>query len=291
MTATAYLAGSPSNNDFVLPVIYAAGARHYLLTSYTYIKSKTVKRPTGLAFEMPWTHMIIDSGIFTMMFGGGAKNDYTMNDIEAYQDRYIEFIRKFKTTERYSFINVDSQRITGVQQANTLRHEIHAELPDIDFIDVWHLPDGKQGFQTLCEESNHIAVGVPELKKFKPKTYLQVIPKLCRLAHHINPDIQIHVLGSTSPKLIGPCGSYADTCDSSSWSSYSRFGHASNGKHIESISMETVAKYERIIEQKAKGLPFAYRLKETDKQRKATISNYFAVRHELSRLKQVGSHQ
>lgn len=177
-----------------------------------------------------YKHYILDSGLFTLMFGAlKGKKD------EAYLNKWYECLTDYVLWENYTgaMVEVDCQKVLGVDKAWEYRIKMREKVPN-RIINVFHIEDGQKGLERLIEFSDYIAISVPELRFCGKKNYLN------QIAHFIKnkkPSIDIHLLGCTEKKKLHELN-FCSTADSSSWISGVRYGQieTSIGKnHIDNI--------------------------------------------------------
>lgn len=180
-------------------------------------------------------HYILDSGLFTLMFGSHkGKKD------EAYLDRWYECLTDYVLHEEYNgtMVEVDCQKVLGVEKAWEYRKKMKEKVSN-RIINVFHIEDGQKGLDRLIEYSDYIALSVPELRFINKKEYLY------RLANYIKnkkPNIDIHLLGFTEKTNLEKM-SFCTTCDSSSWISGIRYGQVETIKgkgHIDNIKKSII---------------------------------------------------
>lgn len=237
-----HLAGSSADTFEINASIWAAGGRRYLLTAYNYIYNKRVediKQVEIPQFIFPWKHIIIDSGLFTLMFGAQKNKPKTPEMIEDWMHRLVKFmqVQKFNK-DKVAVVEVDAQKIISSQFTWELRKEMRRLLPGQEIINVFHLEDGRDGFEKLCEFSDYIAISVPELRIAQPKSYKNTTCALARMARQIKPGIKIHLLGCTEKGLLTH-NRFCTSSDSSSWSQGRRFGYL-DGHHVKTLKEDAV---------------------------------------------------
>ena len=180
-------------------------------------------------------HYILDSGLFTLMFGSHkGKKD------EAYLDKWYEYLTDYVLHEEYTgtMVEVDCQKVLGVEKAWEYRKKMKDKVSN-RIINVFHIEDGQKGLDRLIEYSDYIALSVPELRFINKKEYLY------RLANYIKnkkPNIDIHLLGFTEKTNLEKM-SFCTTCDSSSWISGIRYGQVETIKgkgHIDNIKKSII---------------------------------------------------
>lgn len=182
-----------------------------------------------------YKHYILDSGLFTLMFGSlKGKKD------ESYLDRWYECLTEYVLQENYTgtMVEVDCQKVLGVEKAWNYRVKIKDKVPN-RIINVFHFEDGQKGLDRLIEFSDYIAISVPELRFIKKKEYLY---ELANYIKNKKPKIDIHLLGFTEKNNLKKF-SFCSSCDSSSWISGVRYGEIETivGKsHINNIKKNII---------------------------------------------------
>lgn len=235
-----------------LASLKATDVRYCLFTVFPFIaKQFKLKGASSVAPKMAVEidkfskHSIMDSGLFTLMFGAHAGH-YDKEFITRWYEAIIEFV----ATSGYAgtCVEVDCQKVLGVDEAWKLRERMRDELPNRQ-INVFHWEDGKKGLDRLIEFSDYIAISVPELRALGKKSYTY------NLAHYIKnkkPEIDIHLLGCTERKLLSQL-KFCSTSDSTSWLSCVIYGQVElrggEKRHMDSLKDEAVDKYrDKIIE-------------------------------------------
>lgn len=166
-------------------------------------------------------HVIMDSGLFTLMFGAhSGKRDEQF--LEQWQDYIVDFVRH--TGYNGTVVEVDCQKIFGVEMAWRLREKLKQQLPKNLIMNVTHHEDGTDGVRRIAEFSDYIAISVPELRKFKIKNLDEYIYAKCCFIKNIKPEIKIHLLGCTSVTTMQRCKNIAFSCDSTSWLAAAQYG-------------------------------------------------------------------
>lgn len=162
-------------------------------------------------------HSIMDSGLFTLMFGAHA-GKRSEKDIH----RWYQLILKFVAENGYqgTCVEVDCQKVLGVEKAWEFREKMRKDLPNNRQINVFHQEDGKKGLDRLIEFSDYIAISVPELRALGKKEYTY---KLANYIKNKKPEIDIHLLGCTEKKLLERLR-FCSSSDSTSWLQANRYG-------------------------------------------------------------------
>lgn len=227
------------NESFARILHYGGGVKYGLFTVFPFIAPKAGIKPmkmgdcthnTIVFLEEVMNHVIMDSGLFTLLFGAHAKKR-TPEFIEKWYELYVEFAKNYTKTS--TLVEIDCQKILGSDKAHKYRERLRKDLPNRRQINVFHLEDGQRGLDRIIEFSDYIALSVPELRVNKKSDYL------IRLANYIKnkkPNIDIHLLGCTSSHILKELY-FTTSSDSTSWQQVNRFGvlsynHGSGTKRI-----------------------------------------------------------
>jgi hypothetical protein len=190
-------------------------------------------------------HSIMDSGLFTLMFGSHkGKKDYQF--IDKWYNLLTDFI--IESNYRGACVEVDCQKVLGADKAWEFRKRMQNKIKN-RIINVFHLEDKQKGLDKLIEYSNYIAISVPELRFAKKKDYV------VRLANYIKnkkPEIDIHLLGCTEKRILERT-KFCSSADSSSWKSGIRYGYI-KGNKISNIKKHVIEKLNKEIKQMSKKL-------------------------------------
>jgi hypothetical protein len=219
----------------------AAKVEYSLMSAYPLIASFIGIQAFGIDYglskkdivniiEKNSTKTILDSGLFTLMFGAHAGNK-DKKFIDEWFSNLVDFIKV--SGYKGACVECDCQKVLGVEQAWQYRQTMKQLLPDNKIINVYHNEDGKYGLDKMIEFSEYIAISVPELR------FSKKLPYCIPLANYIKnkkPEIDIHLLGCTEKKIVSELG-FCTSCDSSSWVSPVRYGYLSGNK-ISSLSEE-----------------------------------------------------
>jgi CRISPR/Cas system-associated protein endoribonuclease Cas2 len=202
-----------------------AGINYHLFSVYQFIR-KNQKNDLDFIqkIEKISKHTIMDSGLFTLMFGAekGKKDEKFLDE---WTQKIINFI--LKTGYLGTYVDVDCQKILGVEKAWEYRELMKKELPKNRQINVFHIEDGQKGLEKLIEYSDYIAISVPELRQIKKKEYLYIIYNYIK---NKKPDIDIHLLGFTEFNGLKKYKE-ATSCDSVSWKQCSMYGQLLKFNH------------------------------------------------------------
>lgn len=230
------------NPERFAAALIANDIKYSLFSCYDLIKDKDSRHsmhvPGFPVAQWGFKHSIMDSGLFTMMFGAGSGKNITVDDIYEWMLRICRFVEDNDIDA--SIVECDCQKLLGPEVAWRLRREMRDRLSGREIINVFHLEDGEDGFKRLVEFSDYIAISVPELRIAQPKRYRNTVCALSRLARRYKPDVKIHLLGCTEGKLLEK-NSFCTSADSSSWMVGVRFGSIDKKHHISSIRPEKKA--------------------------------------------------
>lgn len=217
------------NNDFARILNKVSGLQYGLLTVFPFICNQFGIKPLTFNYTIPtghqwmhenFRHTIMDSGLFTLMFGANAIKDPS----KKLMTDYFEAIKTFaiETELECTLVEVDCQKFLGPEFAWKLRRRFRDELT-MRQINVFHIEDGQKGLDRLIEFSDYLAISVPELRRANKKDYVY------RLANYIKnkrPDLDIHLLGCTDKKMLGSL-KFCTSSDSTSWQKINRWGSLS----------------------------------------------------------------
>lgn len=241
-----HFAGCEVQNQYI--AVEKLGVRYGLYTCFPFVERMVFGKGISPIMPLKWMnnpakdipkninqsmrHTIQDSGLFTLMFGSrkGKKDEALVNK---WYDKMIEFT--LSHGQPVTCVEVDCQKILGVEKAWEFRERIRRDLPNNRIINVFHLEDGIWGLDRLIEFSDYIAISVPELRFANKKNY---VPILARYIKKRKPSIDIHLLGCTEIELIRSCN-YCTSCDSTTYVAGKRYGYL-EGKHINTINKDKI---------------------------------------------------
>lgn len=254
-------------------ICYDAGVRYFLFTVLPFIMDqfnikwgsvdvcKTIQ-PYEKLPQMA-KHVIMDSGLFSLMFGACKDVRPDEKFIRRYKDAICNFVHE-KKAYSITCVECDCQKLLGTDLAWELRTQMRDQIPN-RIINVFHYEDGKYGLDRLIEFAEYIAISVPELRIVKPKTYKEDTYRLASYIKEKKPEIDIHLLGGTEFNMIRQC-KFCTSADSTSWISANRYGRVL-GNHISNVKQD---KYKEICEKTAR------LLSEIDIIPTESITRYFA---------------
>lgn len=228
------------NEDFAQILNKISGVNYSLFTVFPFIahhvgikpmKMKTCTESSVHFLQDNTNHTIMDSGLFTLMFGAHAgKRD------EKFIEKWYHLIVNFVNENQYrkTLVEVDCQKILGVEKAWEFREKMKKDLPNNRQVNVFHFEDGQKGLDRLIEFSEYIAISVPELRAIGKKNYTE------KIAHYIKnkkPSIDIHLLGCTENKLLKSLN-FCSSADSTSWQQVNRFGVLKYNDGVKTLSIK-----------------------------------------------------
>jgi len=232
------------NIDFAKILHEVSQIKYSLFTVFPYIagclnikplkmKTCTIESPRYLCSKS--CHTIMDSGLFTLMFGAHAgKRDAKQIDI--WYNALVEFVLNNKLTS--TCVEVDCQKILGVESAWKYRNKMRDDLKNNRQINVFHIDDGNKGLDQLIEFSDYIAISVPKLRAIKKKNYTE---KIANYIKNKKPNINIHLLGCTENTILKNLY-FCTSADSTSWISVNKYGFLkyNNGSKTYNINKRNI---------------------------------------------------
>lgn len=213
-------------------LLHDTGVKYFLFTILPFIADQfNINRNTfsNAKHIKPWVnlpqwgnHVIMDSGLFSLMFGACKDVQPDEAFIRRYKDAICDFVNEHKA---YSLtcVECDCQKLLGPDLAWDLRQQMRDQLPHNRIINVFHFEDGKKGLDRMIEFAEYMAISVPELRYVKPKTYRDDVYNLAYYIKNKKPEIDIHLLGCTERELLRRC-KFCTSADSTSWQQINRYG-------------------------------------------------------------------
>lgn len=224
-----------------------AGAKYGLFSVYPFINEtkNPIKGSDQCARSIckHYKHVILDSGLFTLMFGAGKDLHIDRKYLERWQDRQIRFVKENNLTA--TVVEIDCQKLLGVEDAWYFRERMKDLLPNNRQINVFHVEDGKYGLDRLIEFSEYLAISVPELRITHGKDHKEHVVRLASYIKNKKPEIDIHLLGCTDKYILQRCR-FCTSADSSSWASAPRFGFL-KGRHTKNLNQAALSIYDNDI--------------------------------------------
>lgn len=217
--------------------LLAADVRYKLFTAYPYVVNKAtgslqIQPNVGASIDR-FSHAIMDSGLFTLMWGAGKGQVLTYDFLRDWMHRLCEFAEI--NDVKASIVECDCQKLLSPDAAWKLRREMRDIIPNREVINVFHIEDGESGFRKLVEFSDYIAISVPEFRIEQPKRFRSTVSGLARLARKLKPSVKIHLLGCTDDYLLEK-NRFCTSADSSSWTFFTRSSNSTYGYHRNDIS-------------------------------------------------------
>jgi len=225
------LIGIPQKDRTQARVLMSMMAGHpYRLVSYWYFRDVPDAALILRALVDDPQNLIIDSGLFSLMFG--SEKGTLPETYDAYRDytrRYLDDLAKWDFP--CIVVEADTHRLLGMDATLRLREEF-APLGD-RVIYVWHEPEGLDGLVELARTRSYIAISVPEMRMLSSRgshvgqgrqVERMVSDLLVRVHGACEVPPRIHLLGCTVPEMMQTRLAYS--CDSTSWLSGLRFGNA-----------------------------------------------------------------
>ncbi len=211
----------------------------FRLASYYYLANDKARLEAVLKDCEDGSNWILDSGLFTLMFGADKGKLKTFDQYRDYALRYREDVEKWGW--RHPIVECDVQRVLGVDECNRIREEVFKDYRGT-VIYVWHIPEGIEGLKVLAAQHEYIALSVPELRVVYKQPSAggprvkRALVELLRIAKEAGSD-KVHLLGCTEADLLRLP---AYSADSTSWYSSGRFG---TGYIIERGVLRSVSAY------------------------------------------------
>lgn len=243
-----------------LPFVKAldkAGINYVLDTFYEIKQMSFQKRLDHLALMQKKNHAIVDSGLFTLMFGAKAGTPMDEQFIIDWQDEYAKTINA--SVYKHSIVECDVQRVLTPEFAWEMRKKFKKQVKN-QIINVYHLPD--ENPDKLIDYADYIAVSVPELRfHVTRKERYQITSYIARKASLKGK--RVHLLGCTEKKMMKEFA-FCYSCDSTSWISGGRY----NKHQCESFGKMTIEQManNKLDEFSAKSQSNAYYQAITKKQ-------------------------
>ena len=216
-------------------VLSQANIKYALFSGLNIIKRRYLYKKKETPYELPRKNLdvvtlpfketIMDSGLYSMMFGVYRGLLTSIHDAHLWYDSMIETIYEYKINS--TIVECDFQKIFPPDVAWQFRYQMRKDLPNHQIINVWHFEDGEKGFERLLEFSDYLGIGVPEWRKHRPKSYKKYIIPLGQKI--VAKGKKLHYLGCTEFTLLKDIN-FATSCDSTAWL-YSSFANGFRERH------------------------------------------------------------
>jgi hypothetical protein len=211
---------------YIGQTVLSKGTDAKLLASYYSLQTNNMEEWTRIHRNIP-ASWIIDSGLFTMMFGAGKHKTYTEPDLTEYTKQYIGFMNNINY--KHSLIEMDVHKVLGLQSLAKFRAMFEKQWDTERTIFVWHIEEGIEGLIKLANTYPYIALSIPELRiiarQHKKKLKTMVYSLFNIIEKNTKEYPKIHLLGCTQQELMKNNNYFS--ADSTSWLSPARFPHAS----------------------------------------------------------------
>ena len=236
-----YLAGADSWEKSITLDIFKYPHR---LASYHYLRQNP-KAPEILAMaRQEGTSWIMDSGLYSLMFGSEQGTLTTMEQAVEYTAQYLKTMAEWDWP--HVIVEADVQRLLGVDQCQKLREDFfepYEAATGREVMYVWHIPDGEQRLREMARKYRRVALSVPELRAclsvaegHESGTIRKALVKMLSIIRSEG-SAKVHLLGCTESKLLDLP---ADTGDSTSWIAAGTWGKGKvvkGGTHLETVSI------------------------------------------------------
>lgn len=189
--------------------------------------------------ENNFRHAILDSGIYSLIYSREISQRKIKIDYNSWQDGYVDYIKSYNYSG--TVVEVDCQSMTSPEMAWELRKRLRNQLPNHRIINVFHLEDGKEGLDRLLDFTDYIAFAATEMRRVFHLHGAERLIRLVDYAKNKKPDVDIHLLGCTSPKILKRC-SFCTSSDSTSHKIPQKLG-VFLGKRVREGDAETRKRY------------------------------------------------
>ena len=205
------------------------GGHPYRLFSYFY--NRQLQDPSIVSVLWENSTTIMDSGLFSFMFGG--EKDTMPATLDAYMEYTVQYLKDLDDWNyKGILVEADTQRLLGMPATLELR-KLFREYEDRTIF-VWHEPEGFDGLEKLALRYDYIALSIPELRMIcgsgivggGSRKVPRMVNQLLMLIHDVcrrkgKKPPKVHLLGCTVPLMMQT--SLAWSCDSTLWLAGSRF--------------------------------------------------------------------
>ena len=216
-----------------IEAIDKAGVNYALETFYEIKGMNFEKRLKFLNHINKKNHAIIDSGLFTLMFGAKKGTPISEQFIIDWQDDYAKTINA--SNYKHSIVECDVQKVLSPEFAWEMRKKFKTQVKNT-IINVYHLEDGNP--DKLIDYADYIAVSIPELRfnvsreeRYKITNYIARKASL--------KGKRVHLLGCTEKEMMKQF-SFCYSCDSTSWKSGERYDNHTSESYGGKISLASM---------------------------------------------------
>lgn len=195
-----------------------AGINYILDTFYEIKQMGMKKRLEHLNRMNKKKHAIVDSGLFTLMFGAKAGTQLSEQFIIDWQNEYAKTVNASDYT--HSIVECDVQRVLSAEFAWEMRKKFKKQVKNT-IINVYHLPD--ENPDKLINYADYIAVSIPELRfHVSKKERYHITSYIARKASLKGK--KVHLLGCTEKEMMKKF-QFCYSCDSTTWISGARYNN------------------------------------------------------------------
>ena len=252
-----------SNNPNILTTYYKI--HEHINADFEYIYKQS------LSDNIDW---IVDSGLFTMMFGAGKGKQYNEDDLLEYAKGYIQFMNNINY--KHTLIEMDVHKVLGISALNKMRSMFEKDWDIERTIFVWHLEEGTEGLIALANKYPYIAISIPELRILATRNKQSVKTMLYSLFHIIRKNTKeypkIHLLGCTQWDLMMNSNYYS--VDSTTWISGVKYNQVECYRHGGLIGASLYSNEYKTYRQKYYPSLVTLLTKGIQKYGKCKINNY-----------------
>jgi hypothetical protein len=178
-----------------------AGARSFLMSYwYAFHKKKNCKKALSILADAG-DNWIMDSGLFTMMFGSESHRKYTEEELATYTRAYLAKMKEIAF--KGAIVEMDVHKVLGLEALGRFRRIFEREWPLDRTIYVYHAEERISGLKRMAKRYPYIALSIPELRNIvKHVSVERYLYQLLNVAHMANPNVRIHLLGNTQLNLM-----------------------------------------------------------------------------------------
>src|SRR5580698_7478014 len=121
----------------------------YRLCSYFYMKDANRACREVLATVNDGSEWIMDSGLYSFMFGAQKGTLTSFSDYKRYAMDYLAGVNDWGWN--HAIVECDVQRVLGMSETQRIRDEVFRPSGR-EVIYVWHLPEGEAGLALLARQ-------------------------------------------------------------------------------------------------------------------------------------------
>ena len=166
---------------------------------------------------------IIDSGLFTYLYGG--QRNATLKEVERYADYYMEFVNNHFGKHCFTkntpwFVELGLHGRFPMEDYHRIQQKMFDTCPNRDFIGVWHGECGLKQLDEVCERFDYVSLS------FGKGWNWDIVWGAIGYIEKKYPGKCIHLLGTSSFNTMAWGGiiKHIDTFDCTTWAGAKRFG-------------------------------------------------------------------